>query len=128
MSVIQYPRGPHTPVSQLPFSPATRVGDLLFISGQASVDAGGRIVAGTFAEEFRRSVENLRLILEEAGSDLRHVVQTRNYVRDPAYLPEFNALYRDTFIAPYPARTTLTGCLPVSLHYEIDCIAIVTRT
>ena len=63
-------------------------------------------------------------MLAAAGSDLRHVVQTRNYVRDPANLPLFNALYRDYFSPPFPARTTLTHCLPVSLHYEIECVAV----
>ena len=122
---IQYPRKADTPVSSLPFSPAVRVGDLIFISGQASVDASGTIVADTFEGEFRRSVENLRKVLETAGSDLRHVVQTRNYIRDPANLGRYNELYREYFTAPYPARTTITHCLPPTLHYEIDCVAVV---
>ena len=121
---IQYPRDPSTPVSHLPFSPATRVGDLIFVSGQASVDATGKIVQDTFEGEFRRSVENLRKVLESAGSDLAHVVQTRNYVRDPANVARFNELYREYFTAPYPARTTITHCLPEVLHYEIECIAV----
>ena len=122
---IQYPKNPDTPVSHLPFSPATRVGDLIFVSGQASVDATGKIVPDTFEGEFRRSVENLRKVLESAGSDLRHVVQTRNYVRDPANVARYNELYREYFSAPYPARTTITNCLPVALHFEIECIAVV---
>lgn len=123
-TIIQYPRDPSTPVSHLPFSPATRVGDLIFVSGQASVDATGKIVQDTFEGEFRRSVENLRKVLESAGSDLAHVVQTRNYVRDPANVARFNELYREYFTAPYPARTTITHCLPEVLHYEIECIAV----
>ena len=122
---IQYPKNPDTPVSHLPFSPATRVGDLIFVSGQASVDATGKIVPDTFEGEFRRSVENLRKVLESAGSDLRHVVQTRNYVRDPANVARYTELYREYFSAPYPARTTITNCLPVALHFEIECIAVV---
>ena len=122
---IQYPKNPDTPVSHLPFSPATRVGDLIFVSGQASVDATGKIVPDTFEGEFRRSVENLRKVLESAGSDLRHVVQTRNYVRDPANVARYNELYREYFSAPYPARTTITNCLPVALHFDIECIAVV---
>lgn len=121
---IQYPRNPDTPVSHLPFSPAVRVGDLIFVSGQASVDAAGQIVPDTFEGEFRRSVENLRKVLESAGSDLKHVVQTRNYVRDPANGVRYNELYREVFSAPYPARTTITNCLPPTLHYEIECIAV----
>ncbi len=123
-TTIQYPRDQNTPVSHLPFSPATRVGDLIFVSGQASVDEKGAIVQDTFEGEFRRSVENLRKVLESAGSDLQHVVQTRNYVRDPANVARYNELYREYFKAPFPARTTITHCLPEILHYEIECIAV----
>jgi len=123
-TTIQYPRDQNTPVSHLPFSPAVRVGDLIFVSGQASVDEKGAIVQDTFEGEFRRSVENLRKVLESAGSDLKHVVQTRNYVRDPANVARYNELYREYFSAPFPARTTITHCLPEILHYEIECIAV----
>jgi 2-iminobutanoate/2-iminopropanoate deaminase len=122
---IHYPRNSDTPVSHLPFSPAVRVGELIFVSGQASVAATGKIVPDTFEGEFRRSVENLRKVLESAGSDLRHVVQTRNYVRDPVNVARYNELYREYFSAPYPARTTITNCLPPTLHFEIECIAVV---
>jgi len=122
---LHYPKNPDTPVSHLPFSPAVQVGDLIFVSGQASVDAGGKIVPDTFDGEVRRSLDNLRKVLETAGSDLQHVVQTRNYVRDPANVARYNELYREYFPAPYPARTTITNCLPPTLHYEIECIAVV---
>ena len=97
---------------------------LILVSGQASVDDAGKIVSDTFEGEFRRSVENLRKVLEAAGSDLSHVVQTRNYVRDAADVPRFNELYREYFSAPFPARTTITNCLPASLRFEIEAIAI----
>ncbi|WP_048648867.1 RidA family protein [Nitratireductor soli] len=123
---IEYPSNPQTPRSHLPFSPATRVGNLIFVSGQASVDATGKIVSDSFEGELRRSIENLRKVLEAAGSDLAHVVQTRNYVRDDGDLAEFNRLYLEYFKPPYPARTTLSRCLG-GLRYEIDCIAVVNE-
>ena len=100
------------------------VGDLIFVSGQASVDLAGNIVSDTFEGEFRRSIENVRRVLEAAGSDLAHVVQTRNYVRDPEDLPLYNQLYREYFPQPSPARTTITHCLPPSLKYEVEAIAV----
>lgn len=112
------------PRSSLPFSPAIVVGDLILVSGQASVDDSGTIVPDTFEGEFRRSVENMRRILVAAGSDLAHVVQTRNYVRDAVDVAEYNRLYREYFSEPYPARTTITNCLPASLRYEIECVAV----
>ena len=122
--LVSYPQLPDTPVSSLPFSPAVVVGDLIFVSGQASVDQQGNIVSDTFEGEFRRSVENVRRVLEAAGSDLAHVVQTRNYVRDAEDLPLYNQLYREYFSAPFPARTTITNCLPPALRYEIEAFAV----
>jgi 2-iminobutanoate/2-iminopropanoate deaminase len=122
---ITYPRLPTTPASKLPFSPVVRVGHLVFASGQASVDAEGNIVSDTFEGEFRRSVENLRGVLQAAGCDLKDVVQTRNYVRDASDLADYNRLYREYFLEPYPARTTITNCLPPAIRFEIEAIAVV---
>ena len=122
--LVSYPQLKDTPTSHLPFSPAVVVGDLIFVSGQASVDKTGKIISDTFEGEFRRSIENVRLVLEAAGSDLAHVVQTRNYVRDAADLPLYNQLYREYFPAPCPARTTITNCLPPDLKYEVEAVAV----
>lgn len=122
--LVSYPCDPGTPTSHLPFSPSVVVGDLIFVSGQASVDEKGSIISDSFEGEFRRSVDNLRRVLEAAGSDLAHVVQTRNYVRDPDDLPLYNQLYRECFPDPKPTRTTITHCLPASLRYEIEAVAV----
>jgi 2-iminobutanoate/2-iminopropanoate deaminase len=111
---VSYPLDQDTPVSHLPFSPCVRVGNLVFVSGQASVDKTGKIISDTFEAEFRRSLENLRAVLRTAGCDLSDVIQTR-----------YNELYREYFKAPLPARTTITNCLPPTLHYEIECVAVV---
>jgi 2-iminobutanoate/2-iminopropanoate deaminase len=121
---VSYPRNADTPVSSLPFSPSVCFHDLIFISGQASVDAEGKIVSDTFEGEFRRSIENVRKVLAAAGSDLDHVIQTRNYVRDATDVPLYNELYREYFKEPYPARTTITNCLPAALRYEIEVVAV----
>lgn len=121
---ILYPLRDSVPAGPLPFSPVTRFGNLLFVSGQASTDASGAIVPDTFEGEFQRSVENLRRLLQAAGSDLDRVLQVRAYVRDPANVPLYNRLYREYFAEPFPARTTLTNCLPETLHFEIECVAV----
>ena len=122
--LVSYPQLPDTPTSHLPFSPCVVVGDLIFVSGQASVDKEGNIVSDTFEGEFRRSMENVRLVLEAAGSDLAHVVQTRNYVRDAEDVALYNQLYREYFPYPAPARTTITDCLPPDLKYEVEAVAV----
>ena len=121
---VSYPRNSDTPTSALPFSPCVAFGDLIFVSGQASVDATGKIVPDTFEGEFRRSIANVAKVLEAAGTDLAHVIQTRNYLREPEDLPLYNQLYRDYFSAPLPARTTITNCLPITLRYEIEVVAV----
>lgn len=115
--------GSNTPRSHLPFSPAIRSGEYVFVSGQASVDKEGNIVTGTFEEECRRSFENLRIILEAAGLGFEHVVQARNYLGKQEYLGEFNSIYKEYFEEPYPARTTLIGCLGTMLKFEVDVVA-----
>jgi 2-iminobutanoate/2-iminopropanoate deaminase len=117
--------GEHLPRSFLPFSPAVRAGDFLFVSGQASVDLQGNIVSGSFEEECRRTFENVKLILEAAGLGFEDVVQVRNYVGKPEFLPEFNRIYRDYFKEPYPARVTISGCLGDYLKFEAEVVAYI---
>lgn len=124
-AAVRYPQQVDTPTSHLPFSPCVVVGNLVFVSGQASVDTSGNIVSDTFEGEFCRSMENLNSVLNAAGCDLSHVVQTRNYVRDDEDLAAFNKLYKDYFSAPFPARTTITRCLPDSLRFEVECVAVI---
>jgi len=125
MTRIEYPVPPDVSSTHLPFSPATKVGNLLFVSGQASTDpASGAVISDTFENEFRRSIENIRRILRACGSDLKQVVQVRSYVKNTSDWEQYNTLYGEYFLPPYPARTTLTGCLGKVL-YEIDVIAVV---
>ena len=119
-----YPTLDDTPRSHLPFSPCVVSGPFVFVSGQASVDATGKIVSDTFEGEMRRSIDNLANVLKAAGCTLADVIQTRNYVDKPADLAEYNRLYRDYFKAPMPARTTITNCLGGTLKYEIECVAV----
>ncbi len=111
------------PLGRLPFSPAVVVGDLILVSGQASTSPEGDIVTDTFEGEMRRSLANLVQILASTGLTLDDVVQVRSYLADASDLPQYNAIYREYFSEPYPARTTLTGCL-TGLKFEIDATAV----
>jgi 2-iminobutanoate/2-iminopropanoate deaminase len=121
--MIEYPVPADVSSSPLPFSPATKVGNLIFVSGQASTNERGEIVSDTFEHEFRRSMQNVRRILRACGSDLHLVARVNSYVKNAADLPEYNRLYREYFSPPYPARTTITNCLGRVL-FEIDVIAV----
>ena len=74
----------------------------------------------------RRALGNVQNVLSVAGLELSDVVQTRNYLGSQDYLEEFNQIYREFFDTPYPARTTIIGCLGDLLKYEIDLVAYST--
>jgi 2-iminobutanoate/2-iminopropanoate deaminase len=123
-TTIEYPVPPDVSTTQLPFSPATKVGNLIFVSGQVSSDPRtGEIIHDSFENQFRRTVENVRSILRACGSDLDKIAQVKSYVKNPEHWEEYNKLYREYFSAPYPARTTLVSCLPKVL-IEMDVIAV----
>ena len=91
--------------SVLPFSPAIKAGDFVYVSGQASVDReNGSVIEGTFEEEMRRSIENLEVILKEAGLTLDHVINVKGYVADQKDLKEYNKIYPEYFKDPLPTR------------------------
>ena len=115
--------GPDVPRSHLPFSPAIEAGSFVFVSGQASVDATGKIVSDTFEGEMRRSLENVRKVLAAAGLDLKDVVRVTSYLGKQDDLAEYNRVYREIFSEPFPARSTLMGCLGTLLKYEVDVVA-----
>ena len=114
--------GPNLPVPKLPYSPATRAGGFVFVSGQASVDDQGNLVLDTFENEMRRTMSNIQRILAAAGLSLSDVVQVRGYLIDTAYWDEYNRLYREYFKQPFPARTTIVKCLG-NVKVEIDVVA-----
>ncbi len=120
---IESIRGPGVINSPLPFSPAIRAGDYVFVSGMASADESGRLIPDTFENEARRTYENIRRVLSAAGLDFSRVVQVRVYLSHQEDWDAHNRIYREYFSEPYPARTTLIGCLGELVKYEVDLIA-----
>ena len=115
--------------SQLPFSPGIIAGDFMYVSGQASVDADtGAIVSDSFEGEMRRSIANLRAILEAGGLSLDHVINVKAYVSDEADLALYNMIYPEYFTAPMPTRSTIVGVLGTKLKFELDCVAYAPAT
>jgi 2-iminobutanoate/2-iminopropanoate deaminase len=118
-----WPKGGPEPKG--PYSPAVVVGDLVFVSGQGPADAKtGEIVRGEISEQMKTTVENIRIILEGAGSSLENVVKVTVYLSDMDKFGEMNELYKEYFGPVYPARTTIqAGRLPLDIDIEIDVIA-----
>ena len=108
-----------------PYSQAIIEGDLLFLAGQGPLDpATGDEMLGDIRAQTRRTLDNIKGILEAAGSSLDKVIRCNVYLKDIGDFAAMNEVYAGTFAAPYPARTTIqAGALPGGIAVEIECIA-----
>ena len=103
------------------------MGGWVFVSGQIPLDpATNQIVAGGIAEQTERVLENLKNVLEAAGSSLERVVKTTVYLKDVGEFAKMNEVYGRYFTNDPPARATVEAArLPRDVAVEIDCIASV---
>jgi len=108
-----------------PYSQAVKAGGLVFTAGQIALDpATGQIVAGDIKAQTERVCENLKAILEAAGTELESVVKTTVYLRSMADYAGMNEVYGRYFKAEAPARSTVAVVgLPRDVLVEIDVIA-----
>jgi 2-iminobutanoate/2-iminopropanoate deaminase len=108
-----------------PFSPAIRVGDFVFLSGQVGQDAAThQLVAGGVSEQTEQIFRNLAAVLRTAGKTFADVVRVGVYLTDMADFAAMNAVYARHFDAPFPARTTIAvAALPLGASVEIDLVA-----
>jgi 2-iminobutanoate/2-iminopropanoate deaminase len=121
-TAVETDKAPH-PVG--PYSQAILHGDFVFVAGQGPGDpATGQLELGDIRAQTRRTLENVKAILEAAGSSLANVVKCNVYLRDIGDFPAMNEVYASFFSAPPPARTTIqAGALPGGIAVEIECIA-----
>jgi 2-iminobutanoate/2-iminopropanoate deaminase len=108
-----------------PYSQAVIEGDFIFVAGQGCTNpVTGTRELGDVRSETKRTFENIRAILEAAGSSLDHVLKCNVYLRDINDFAAMNEVYETYFAAPFPARTTIqAGALPGGIAVEIECIA-----
>jgi 2-iminobutanoate/2-iminopropanoate deaminase len=96
----------------------------VFVSGQGPVDPETGSMPDAFADQVRQTLENLRTILEAAGSSVDNVVKVNAYVTDLTRFAEFNEVYKEFFRHEPPARTTVATAL-LGILVEVDCVATV---
>ena len=108
-----------------PYSQAIVSDGLVFVSGQIALDSGsGEIVSGGIEVQIKRVMENIRMILMEAGADFSNVLKTTIYLKDLSDFEKVNEVYASYFKEPYPARATVEVTrLPKDVLVEIDVIA-----
>lgn len=112
-----------------PFSPAVRVGNMLYLAGQmgTSADAKGGLVPGGIRAETRAAMMNIKDVLEKSGSDMDHVVKCSVFLADLGEWPAMNEVYRTFFKdGKFPARSAFgANGLVFNGRVEIECIAAV---
>lgn len=107
----------------LPFSPAVRAGDFVFISGQVAMKENGEIEPGGIEAQTKRTMENVIAVLEKAGCTLEDVAKVNVWLDDPRDFWTFNRVYADYFPNGAPARSTVRSQLMVDAKIEIDVTA-----
>ena len=108
-----------------PYSQAIQIGDLLFVSGQVPIDPStGAIVEGDIKAQAQQSLNNLKAILNAAGTNLGAVVKTTVFLADMNDFAAMNEVYAQFFQEPFPARSAVqVGRLPKDAKVEIEAIA-----
>ncbi len=117
----------HAPQAIGPYSQAVAMHGFLFLSGQIPLDpATGQLVEGDIAVQTTRVLENLKAVLEAAGSSLERVVKTTVYLKDVSEFSAMNEVYGRYFSSSLPARATVeVARLPRDARVEIEAIAAI---
>jgi 2-iminobutanoate/2-iminopropanoate deaminase len=120
--IVQTDRGPK-PIG--PYSQAVRANGFLYVSGQVALDPKTGELTGTdIQQQTQRTLENLKGILEAAGSNLHHVVKTTVFLKDMNDFAAMNEVYGKFFTLAPPARSTVqVARLPKDALVEIEVIA-----
>ena len=113
------------PPARVPLSQAIRMGDWVFASGQLGIDPGtGRLIEGGISAEARQVCENLKAVLEAAGSSMEKVAKVTIYLADLGELMAMNQVFSQYFPIDPPARTTFQAAgLVGGARVEIEAIA-----
>lgn len=110
-----------------PYSQAVRANGMLFVSGQIPADPQtGLVVPGDIVEQTRRVLENVKAILESAGSGMEKVVKTTIFMTDLGDFARMNEVYGEYLGNSKPARATVqVSRLPKDVRIEIEAVALV---
>ncbi len=115
---------PNAPTPKAPYSQAIIANGFVFVSGQVAIDPKtGDPFHGSFEDELRLALSNLKAIVEAAGSSLDKVVKVTVFLADMSNFPKLNEIYREFFPEPFPARTTIQAQPPGGFQVEVECIA-----
>jgi 2-iminobutanoate/2-iminopropanoate deaminase len=122
--IVTTDRGPK-PIG--PYSQGVKANGLLYLSGQVALDPKtNEMLAGDIRQQTERTLDNIKGILEAAGSNLHHVVKTTVFLKDMNEFAQMNEVYGRYFTAAPPARSTVqVARLPKDALVEIEVIAAI---
>jgi 2-iminobutanoate/2-iminopropanoate deaminase len=108
-----------------PYSLGVRVGDFLFCAGQIPVvPESGQLLAGDIRAQTERTIENIKIILQDQGLTLDNIVKTTVFMTNLGDFAVMNEIYGRCFTKDFPARTTVqVAALPRGAQVEIEAIA-----
>ncbi|MFQ5801522.1 MAG: RidA family protein [Candidatus Methylomirabilales bacterium] len=112
-----------------PYVQGVKARGFLFTAGQIGLDpATGKLVEGGIETETRRVLENLKAVVEAAGSSLKQVVKTTVFLTDLVHFQAMNQIYATYFAGHGPARSTVgVARLPLGALVEIELVALVEK-
>jgi len=110
-----------------PYSQAVIYKDMIYTSGQGAVDPiTNQLKTGSIEKEAKLTLQNIKIIMEAAGSSLDKILQVRVYLTDIREYARFNDVYRKYFTPPQPARTCVeVKSLPFGIRIEIDTVGFI---
>ena len=122
--IVTTDRGPK-PIG--PYSQGVKANGFLYLSGQVALDPKtNEMVSGDIRQQTERVLENIKGILEAAGSNLHHVVKNTVFLKDMNEFPQMNEVYGRYFTSAPPARSTVqVARLPKDALVEIEVIAAI---
>lgn len=122
--IVTTDRGPK-PIG--PYSQGVKANGFLYLSGQVALDPRtNEMLTGDIRQQTERALENIKGILEAAGSNLHHVVKTTVFLKDMNEFPQMNEVYGRYFTTAPPARSTVqVARLPKDALVEIEVIAAI---
>jgi Putative translation initiation inhibitor, yjgF family len=107
----------------MPFHPAVRAGDFVFVSGVVARSEAGPLVSASIEEETRVTLDAMKRVLEAAGCGLEDVVNVTTYLEDSRDFGRYNEVFKQYFPEGRLARTTVEARMVISCKVEIDCVA-----
>ncbi len=115
------------PLPKGPYSPAVRAGDFVYVSGQTPRDAmTGQLIGSDVATQARATLSNVERVLEQSGATLADVVSLTLYLQRMDDWETVNEVYKEFFLAPFPARAAV-GCDLRDILVEISVVAFVKQ-